>query len=379
MIRVGIYYGSMPVPLGDQNQVRRAFNVSQKNTLYSHQDERILRISWKRAQRHTLNMISGLLAVCDNRGNPESRDTLTPNLTVNSSTIVSKIHHTRINGLRRQFQLLKVVLKQLQKGIDNDIYSTVDACLNACEMWKAIERLKQGKSINVQDLETNLYWEFGKFTSRDGESLESYYLWFYKMMNELVRNQCHVTNHQVNVQFLLQLQPEWQRFMTLVKQSQELKTVSYHKLYDILKATQNEGTPVVQKSGISVITKRNMGMYQGNVINQNEFKRLLQIEFDNSWTNLLMMSPCIRLQKIIINNNVFPMENEHPEQPESSNHIISGGTKVTPNHYYSLDICIIVDQDTRMILIDLESRNVFAAIFNSDTKNGEIDGQQKPK
>ncbi|GKF12430.1 hypothetical protein Tco_0050356, partial [Tanacetum coccineum] len=57
---------------------------------------------------------------------------------------------------------------------------------------------------------------------------------------ELVRNQCDVTNHQVNVQFLLQLQPEWQRFVTLVKQSQELKTVSYHKLYDILKQHQNE-------------------------------------------------------------------------------------------------------------------------------------------
>nr|GFB52079.1 hypothetical protein [Tanacetum cinerariifolium] len=59
--------------------------------------------------------------------------------------------------------------------IDNDIYSTVDACPNACEMWRAIERLKQGKSINVQDLETNLFWEFGKFTSLDRESLESYY------------------------------------------------------------------------------------------------------------------------------------------------------------------------------------------------------------
>ncbi|GKE44376.1 hypothetical protein Tco_1471660, partial [Tanacetum coccineum] len=57
---------------------------------------------------------------------------------------------------------------------------------------------------------------------------------------ELVRNQCDVTNHQVNVQFLLQLQPEWQRFVTLVKKSQELKTVSYHKLYDILKQHQNE-------------------------------------------------------------------------------------------------------------------------------------------
>nr|GFA03323.1 hypothetical protein [Tanacetum cinerariifolium] len=80
-------------------------------------------------------------------------------------------------------------------------------------MWKAIERLKQGESINVQDLENNLYWEFGKFTSQDGESLESYYSRFYKMMNELIRNQC---------------------------ESQELKTVSYHKLYDILKQHQNE-------------------------------------------------------------------------------------------------------------------------------------------
>ncbi|GKC92122.1 hypothetical protein Tco_1157564, partial [Tanacetum coccineum] len=140
------------------------------------------------------------------------------------------------NQLDAEAEVVQIILT----GIDNDIYFRVDACPNACEMWKAIKRLKQGESINVQDLKTNLYWEFRKFTSRDGESLESYYLRFYKMMNELVRNQCDVTNHQVNVQFLLQLQPEWQRFVTLVKQSQELKTVSYHKLYDILKQHQNE-------------------------------------------------------------------------------------------------------------------------------------------
>nr|GEV54427.1 copia protein [Tanacetum cinerariifolium] len=63
----------------------------------------------------------------------------------------------------------------ISEVIYNDIYSTVDACPNTCETWKAIERLKQGESINVQDLETNLYWDFGKFTSRDGKSLESYY------------------------------------------------------------------------------------------------------------------------------------------------------------------------------------------------------------
>nr|GEX04094.1 hypothetical protein [Tanacetum cinerariifolium] len=123
----------------------------------------------------------------------------------------------------------------------------VNACPNACEMWKAIERLKKGESINVQDLETNLYSEFGKFTSQDGESLESYYSRFYKMMNELIKNQCNVANHQVNVQFLLQLQPEWQMFVTLVKQSQALKTVSYHKLYDILKQHQHEVNEIKAK------------------------------------------------------------------------------------------------------------------------------------
>ncbi|GJX47628.1 hypothetical protein Tco_0272818 [Tanacetum coccineum] len=89
--------------------------------------------------------------------------------------------------IRDQLNAETEAVQIILTGIDNDIYSTVDACPNACEMWKAIERLKQGESINVQDLETNLYWEFGKFTSRDGESLESYYSRFYKMMNELVR------------------------------------------------------------------------------------------------------------------------------------------------------------------------------------------------
>ncbi|GJV89177.1 hypothetical protein Tco_1533115 [Tanacetum coccineum] len=95
----------------------------------------------------------------------------------------------------------------IRTGIDNDIYSTINACPNSMEMWKAIERLKQCESINVQDLKTNLYWEFEKFTSQDGESLNS---------------------------------PEWQRFVTLVKQREQLKTISYHKLYDILKQYQNE-------------------------------------------------------------------------------------------------------------------------------------------
>ncbi|GJW09856.1 ribonuclease H-like domain-containing protein [Tanacetum coccineum] len=70
------------------------------------------------------------------------------------------------NQLDAEAEPFQIILTR----IDNDIYSTVDACPNA----------------------------FWKFTSRDGESLKLYYSRFYKMMNELVRNKFDVTNHQIN-------------------------------------------------------------------------------------------------------------------------------------------------------------------------------------
>ncbi|GJY33263.1 hypothetical protein Tco_0417732 [Tanacetum coccineum] len=84
------------------------------------------------------------------------------------------------------------------------------------------------------------YFEFGQFTSHDGETIESYYTRFYKMMNEMIRNNLTVATMQVNVQFLQQLQPEWSRFVTIVKQQHKLDEVSYHKLFDILKQYQKE-------------------------------------------------------------------------------------------------------------------------------------------
>ncbi|GJT63212.1 hypothetical protein Tco_1006745 [Tanacetum coccineum] len=103
----------------------------------------------------------------------------------------------------------KEAIHLLLTGIGDEIYSTVDACKTAHDMWIAIERLQQGESLNIQDVKTSLFWEF-------------------------------VATKQVNVQFLQQLQPEWSRFVTIVEQTQDLDTVSYHKFFDILKQYQKE-------------------------------------------------------------------------------------------------------------------------------------------
>nr|GEV64365.1 reverse transcriptase domain-containing protein [Tanacetum cinerariifolium] len=86
---------------------------------------------------------------------------------------------------KAHFESEKEAIHLIFTGIGDEIYLTVDACQTAQEMWKAIERLQQGESLNIQD-------------------------------------------------------PEWSRFVTIVKQKHKLDEVSYHKLFDILKQYQKE-------------------------------------------------------------------------------------------------------------------------------------------
>ncbi|GJY96098.1 hypothetical protein Tco_0512459 [Tanacetum coccineum] len=146
------------------------------------------------------------------------------------------------------FQAEKEAIFLLLTSIGDEIYSTIDASNTANEIRIAIERLQQ-----------------------DGESMESYYSRFYKLMNELTRNNLQVTTMQVNVQFLQQLQPEWSRFVTVVKQSKEIDTILYHKFFDILKQYQKERTNATSSSTRPSSSTRDKGKEIAKpVIHQSE-------------------------------------------------------------------------------------------------------------
>nr|GFB62292.1 uncharacterized mitochondrial protein AtMg00810-like [Tanacetum cinerariifolium] len=54
--------------------------------------------------------------------------------------------------IRNQLNAKAEAVQIIPTGIDNDIYSTVDACPNAYEMWKAIKRLKQVNEIQTEKI-----------------------------------------------------------------------------------------------------------------------------------------------------------------------------------------------------------------------------------
>nr|GEZ73163.1 hypothetical protein [Tanacetum cinerariifolium] len=57
---------------------------------------------------------------------------------------VTETYKNVYQDIRDQLNAKAEAVQIILTGIDNDIYSTVVAFLNTCEMWKAIERLKQG-------------------------------------------------------------------------------------------------------------------------------------------------------------------------------------------------------------------------------------------
>nr|GFC36344.1 hypothetical protein [Tanacetum cinerariifolium] len=69
----------------------------------------------------------------------------------NPTTATERVFETYKNvtqEIRDQLNAEAEAVQIILTGIDNDIYSIVDACPNACETWKAIERLKQARVAN---------------------------------------------------------------------------------------------------------------------------------------------------------------------------------------------------------------------------------------
>nr|GFA11084.1 hypothetical protein [Tanacetum cinerariifolium] len=116
-------------------------------------------------------------------------------------------------------ELTKKELKQIEAddqaihtillGLPEDIYAAVDSCETAQEIWLRVQQMIKGSDIGIQEKKAKLFNEWERFTSNDGESIESYY-------------------HR------------WSRHVTIVHQTKDLHTADYTQLYDFLKYNQKE-------------------------------------------------------------------------------------------------------------------------------------------
>nr|GEZ50881.1 hypothetical protein [Tanacetum cinerariifolium] len=108
------------------------------------------------------------------------------------------------------------------------------------EIWERVHQMMKGSDIEEQEKKAKLFNEWEKFTSTDEESIESYYHRFMQLMNDLKRNKHFPENIASNLKFLNNLQPEWKRHVTIVRQTKNLHEADFTQIYDFLKINQEE-------------------------------------------------------------------------------------------------------------------------------------------
>nr|GFB06253.1 hypothetical protein [Tanacetum cinerariifolium] len=103
------------------------------------------------------------------------------------------IHNSTLNGpytmnfLIRNSSRLKLMIKlfRLLLGLLEDIYAVVDSCETAQEIWLRFQQMMKCSDIGIQEKNAKLFNEWERFTSNEGESIESGYHRFLKLMNDL--------------------------------------------------------------------------------------------------------------------------------------------------------------------------------------------------
>ncbi|GKB68431.1 hypothetical protein Tco_0929843 [Tanacetum coccineum] len=91
-----------------------------------------------------------------------------------------------------------------------------------------------GSDVTSHVRHSRLMDEFDKFAAKEGESFESVYERLTTLMNIMDRNNVCPILVSINNKSLNCLQPEWSKYVTMVRPNQTGDTVSYDVLYDSL-------------------------------------------------------------------------------------------------------------------------------------------------
>ncbi|GJZ30813.1 hypothetical protein Tco_0575860 [Tanacetum coccineum] len=198
------------------------------------------------------------------------------------------------------------VQKIILTRIDNDIYSTVDACPNACKMWKAIEKLKQDYS-GFYKMMKELIISQQAATRNKGKAIVNSSPPTYDQDPDMVTEDDAFRAHQDNTQRINRgTRYDNQRAVNVVgdrenvaRECQKLKRAkdaTYHKEKMLL---------CKQRSWISVAYRKVTGWVPPN-------------DADN-FGPIFDTKPLQKVQNDDNNYNVFANDREHPVQPEFVN------------------------------------------------------------
>ncbi|GKE01387.1 hypothetical protein Tco_1389370, partial [Tanacetum coccineum] len=105
-----------------------------------------------------------------------------------------------------------------------------DELKDAEKIRERVELLIEGSEISLQERESKLYDEFDMFTSVPEETINTYYLSFAQLINDMHSIGMTMMPIHINTKFLNHLQLEWSKFVTDVKLAKDLHNTNFNHL-----------------------------------------------------------------------------------------------------------------------------------------------------
>nr|GEW79730.1 hypothetical protein [Tanacetum cinerariifolium] len=106
-------------------------------------------------------------------------------------------------------------IKTILLGLPEDVYPVVDSFETAKKIWERVRQMMKGSDIEEQEKKAKLF-------------------------NKWETNKHFPENIASNLKFLNNLQPEWKRHVTIVRQTKNLHEADFTQIYDFLKMNQDE-------------------------------------------------------------------------------------------------------------------------------------------
>nr|GEZ25077.1 hypothetical protein [Tanacetum cinerariifolium] len=154
-----------------------------------------------------------------------------------------ELTETDIKRMDADDQAIQIILL----GLLEDVYAAVDSCETSKEIWERVRQMMKGSDIGEQEKKAKLFNEWEKFT-----------------------NKHFPKNIASNLKFLNNLQPEWKRHFTIVRQTKNLHEADFTQIYDFLKMNQEENSMIqgAQNAGVSGGNQNGLVVVPG-IANQN--------------------------------------------------------------------------------------------------------------
>ncbi|GJR32212.1 hypothetical protein Tco_1108444 [Tanacetum coccineum] len=97
-----------------------------------------------------------------------------------------------------------------------------------------------------------LFDQYERFQANGNESIHDYFVRFHKLINDMKITKIQILTHHRNTKFLNNIPSYWSKYVTIVKNSQDISNVSYVNLYTHLKSYEQHAMKTLSKMNQSL-------------------------------------------------------------------------------------------------------------------------------